>query len=91
METSALAQQLLEECVRDEQAARVVPSSDDALDLRAELRRLARADGLRIRTARVADTVVVVRLDAAVWSESAEQMREKLTPRHPDETPRSAE
>lgn len=91
METSALAQQLLEECVRDEQAAWVVPSIDDALDLRAELRRLARAEGLRIRTARVADIVVVVRLDAAVWSESAAQMREKLTPRHRDETPRRAE
>lgn len=47
----------------------------------AELRRLARAEDLRFRTARLADTVVAVRLDAAVWREDAAQMRDKQTPR----------
>ena len=37
--------------------------------------------GVRIRTARMGDTVVVARLDARLWKDDAATMRRKLTPR----------
>ena len=68
------------ECVEAEQSARRIGSDVDAAAVRERLRGLGRERDVRIRTARVDDTVVVVRLDAAVWDESSEVMRRKLTP-----------
>jgi hypothetical protein len=76
-----LAAQMLAECAREGQSARVVPRDADAAELRAEIRRRARADGVRIRTARMDDTVVAVRMDAAIWRDDAATMRRKLTAR----------
>lgn len=63
-----------------EQCARRVPSDDVAARIRDELRQLAARDRIKIRTARLADTVVVVRLDARVWRQDAATMRAKLSP-----------
>ena len=63
-----------------EQCARRVMSDADADAIRARIRHLAATDGIKIRTARMADTVVVVRLDAKVWSQDAATMRKKLAP-----------
>ncbi len=63
-----------------EQAARWVESDADAARIRARVRALARAEGIRVRTARYDGKVVVVRLDAALWQQSTATMREKLTP-----------
>jgi hypothetical protein len=35
---------------------------------------------VRIRTARMDSTVVIARLDAAIWQDGAATMRRKLTP-----------
>jgi hypothetical protein len=48
--------------------------------VRADLRSLARDAGVRIRTARMESTVVIARLDAAIWQDDAATMRRKLTP-----------
>lgn len=71
---------MLAECVTSEQSVRRVTATDEASAVRAELRALARADGVRIRTARLDDTVVVVRVDARIWHDDAATMRRKLTP-----------
>lgn len=47
-----------------QQCARVVPDDGIARDVRERVRRFALADGIRVRTARSGDTVVIVRLDA---------------------------
>ncbi len=75
------AAQMYAECVRSEQSARTVSADDEASAIRQEIRSLARADGLRIRTTRMDDTVVAVRLDAQLWKQSTAIMRETLTPR----------
>jgi hypothetical protein len=62
------------------QAARRVPSDDDAATVRADLRSLAKDAGVRIRTARMESTVVIARLDAAIWQDDAATMRRKLPP-----------
>lgn len=62
-----------------EQCARWVPDDRVAREVRQQVRRLARDDGVRIRTARLGDRVVVVRLDARVWQQDAATMRRKLT------------
>ena len=71
---------MLQTAVRDEQCVRRIESEDDATRVRLELRKLARRDGVHMRTARIGDTVVVVRLDAAVWNEDTATMRRKLSP-----------
>lgn len=80
MDTAALAAQLLADCVADEQAVRRVPSDPEAAAVRREVRRLARSGDVRIRTARVGDTVAVVRTDARIWQDDTATMRRKLTP-----------
>jgi hypothetical protein len=80
VDTAALAAQLLAECREREQSARTVTDDGDAAAVREEVRRLAAAAGLRIRTARMGSAVVVVRLDAAVWHEDTATMRRKLSP-----------
>lgn len=64
----------------EEQCAQVVP--DDALadEVRALVRRLASNDGIRVRTARMNDALVIVRYDAKVWTQGASTMRRKLAP-----------
>ena len=79
MTTQELARAMFIECVESEQSVRRVPDDDQAAALRAELRALARRDGVRIRTARMDDTVVGVRLDAQVWHDDAATMKRKLT------------
>jgi hypothetical protein len=80
VDVSSVAQDMFARVVEAEQCVRVVESDADAAALRAELRRLAKVEHLSIRTARLDDTVVAVRLDAAVWRESPDVMRAKLTP-----------
>lgn len=75
-----LAERMFESCARDQQCARRVPDDVEAEALRARLRVLAREQGLRIRTARIEDAVVVVLADADVWHEDAATMRRKLAP-----------
>lgn len=79
--TDGIALAMWEEARRQEQSARRVPSDADAELIRARIRRLARDAGVPIRTARMDGTVVAVRVDAAVWRESAAVMRVKLAPR----------
>jgi hypothetical protein len=79
--SGALAADMLAECARDGQSARVVADDAAADELRAGIRRRARADGVRIRTARMDDTVVAVRMDAAIWDDDTATMRRKLAPR----------
>ena len=81
MTPDRLAAVLLDEALQREQSARRVPSDGDAEAVRRTVRRLARERDVRIRTARMADTVVVVLADAAIWSDDAATMRAKLTPR----------
>ncbi|QIG43349.1 hypothetical protein G5V58_11750 [Nocardioides anomalus] len=73
-----LAVALWEQARDHEQAVRRVPDDDVARDVRARVRALAAGSGVRIRTARIDDTVVVVRLDAAVWDDDTATMRRKL-------------
>ena len=80
MTPKRLAAVMLDEAVRREQSARTVRSEGDAEVVRATLRRLARERSVRIRTARMADTVVVVLADAAIWTDDTATMRAKLTP-----------
>ena len=71
---------MLTECVAAGQSARRVADDADAAAVRAALRARARASGTRIRTARLDDTVVVARTDAALWTDDTATMRRKLTP-----------
>jgi hypothetical protein len=73
-----LAEELWAVARAEEQVVRVV--ADDALAdaVRALVRRRAAAEGVRVRTARMDDTVVVVRRDARIWDQDAATMREKL-------------
>lgn len=80
MDAGSHARQLFDMCVTEGQAARRIESDADAEAVRAELRRLARAAGVSIRTARLADTVVVARTDARLWRDDTATMRRKLTP-----------
>jgi hypothetical protein len=80
VDTAAMAREMLAECRDREQSARTVPDDGEAALVRAEVRRLAAGAGVRIRTARLDTTVVVVRLDAAVWHEDAATMRRELAP-----------
>jgi hypothetical protein len=65
---------------REQAAHRILPS-DDVEAIRRDVRRLARAEGVHIRTGIVDDALVVIRADAELWTESAATMREKLRPR----------
>ena len=75
-----LAAEMLEQCFSVGQSARRVADDTEAQDLRAALRRAARLRQLRIRTARIDDTVVLVRVDADLWTDDTATMRAKLTP-----------
>jgi hypothetical protein len=79
-EVEALAHGLWTTARSEEQSARRIPDDHVADAVRIRIRQLARADGVRIRTARMDDAVVVVRLDAKVWTEDAATMRRKLAP-----------
>lgn len=79
-EVEAFADELWARARDAEQSVGRVASDEDAERVRARVRRLAAAAGIAVRTARHDDTVVVVRLDAAVWQESSASMRAKLTP-----------
>jgi len=75
-----LARQLFELASANEQVAHRIRASDNVAETRSAIRVLAREKGIRIRTAVMGDVLVVVRADAAVWSESTQTMRAKLTP-----------
>ena len=77
---SKLAHELWTQCLAEEQSVRRVTREKEANETRAQVRRLAREAGVRIRTARMGDTVVVVRLDARIWKDDVATMRRKLTP-----------
>jgi hypothetical protein len=80
VDTAALAAEMFAACLAEGQAARRVPSDDDVATVRADLRNLAKDAGVRIRTARMDSTVVIARLDAAIWQDDVATMRRKLTP-----------
>lgn len=75
-----LADQMFEETVREGQSARRVDDDAEAALVREALRSRGQATGVRLRTARLGRTVVVARLDAAVWQDDGAIMRSKLTP-----------
>ncbi|MGT2426168.1 hypothetical protein [Amnibacterium kyonggiense] len=77
-EAERLARELWSTARSHEQCARVVPDDGLAAEVRRLVRRFAREDGVAVRTARMDDAVVAVRLDAAVWLEDAATMRRKL-------------
>ena len=76
----ALAGEMFAQAMEDGQSARRVESDARAATVRENLRRLGRSAGVRLRTARMDDLVVVARLDAALWNDDARTMRSKLTP-----------
>ncbi|MFI8634073.1 hypothetical protein ACIGEP_15925 [Microbacterium sp. NPDC077663] len=76
-----LARTLLDIAIRDEQVAHRITADVDVPAVRGEIRRLARQEGVRIRTALMNDVLVVVRANAKVWTDTQEMMRHKLTPR----------
>ena len=80
MDVEAVARAMVDTATAEEQCVRRVPGDADAAAVRARVRTLARQRGLRIRTARLDDTVAVVRLDAAVWHQDAATMRRLLAP-----------
>ena len=75
-----LAEDMYGECVAQGQSARRVPTEAARQQLRADLRRLARSAGVRIRTADRDGVVLIARLDAAIWQDDPATMRAKLTP-----------
>jgi hypothetical protein len=75
-----LAGAMFDEAVAVGQSARTVPDDAEADAVRRALRELGAAEGVRLRTARLDDTVVVARLDAAIWTDDTATMRAKLTP-----------
>jgi hypothetical protein len=76
-----MARTLLNAAIRDEQAVYQLSPADDVSALRAEIRRLARAEGIRIRTGLLdGDVLAVIMADAALWGEDAATMRGKLRP-----------
>lgn len=79
-EAERLASRLLDRAREREQSAHLLGEDDDPELIRREVRRLARARGMRIRTGLVDGTLVVIRADAALWNESTAVMREKLRP-----------
>lgn len=80
-----LAEQMFAETMRDGQSARRVAGDSDAEQLRARLRRLGRDRAVRVRTARLDQTVVVARVDAELWGDDRATMRAKLAPPAPAE------
>ncbi|WP_345479389.1 hypothetical protein [Amnibacterium soli] len=64
----------------EEQCVRTVPDDLAAAVVRRRVRRLAAADGVRVRIARPGDAAVVLRLDAAVWTRDAATVRRTLAP-----------
>ncbi|RFA09735.1 hypothetical protein B7R54_11350 [Subtercola boreus] len=84
MRTDDLARHLLDRAASDEQVAHRIRAGDDVPRLRAEIRRLARERGIRIRTSILGDVLgdvlVVVRADAAIWNDDIPTMRVKLLP-----------
>jgi len=79
-EAEALAAELWSIARDEQQASRRIASDSLAERVRAGIRVRAAADGVKVRTARIGDAVVVVRRDADVWGESAAEMRRKLLP-----------
>lgn len=75
-----VARTMFEQACDEGQSARRVPDGAQADAVREELRRLGRDAGVRLRTARLDDLVVVARLDAAIWTDDTATMRSKLTP-----------
>lgn len=81
VEAERLATQIWLTAREHEQCAQQLPDDILAREVRQRVRRLAREDGIKIRTARMGDSVVVVRLDAQVWNQDVATMRRKLTPK----------
>lgn len=75
-----LAEQLLEDAIADEQAVYELGPGEDPAVLRGHVRALARQRRMKIRTGIIEGVVAVVLADAALWSQPAHVMRQKLTP-----------
>lgn len=80
LESGQLAMKMWSITRSQQQCALVVPDDGIAREVRERVRRLALADGIKVRTARLGDSVVIVRLDAQIWTEDTATMRRKLTP-----------
>lgn len=80
-----LAQALFARAQQEGQAVvRCGPETPDD-DVRARVRALARAAGVKVRTGIVDGAVVVARTDAGLWTDDAATMRAKLAaPSEPD-------
>lgn len=74
------AMEMWDECQIEGQSARTVHSDATAFDIRKILRTLAHGGHMRVRTARIDDTVVIAAVDAPIWDDDAETMQRKLTP-----------
>ena len=80
MDADELAERLLRGAIAHQQASHQLTDEDDEAAIRREVRVLARARGIKIRTGVVEDAVVVILADAELWGQSAAVMREKLQP-----------
>ncbi|UIJ35603.1 hypothetical protein [Allobranchiibius sp. GilTou73] len=76
--TADLAEQLLQRALAKGQSAMRCDDSTDVDALRKVVRKLALDRGVRIRTGMLDRVLVVIRVDAALWDQSAAVMREKL-------------
>lgn len=77
---TGLAEMMFVETLAEGQSARYVRDDGRAAAVREALRECGRAAGVRLRTARMDDIVVVARLDADLWRDDRATMRRKLTP-----------
>jgi len=80
MSSLGLARRLFEIAAEREQVAYRIRPKDDVATVRKLVRGLARANNVRIRTARMGDVLVVVRADAAIWNDPVPVMKVKLSP-----------
>jgi len=80
MSSLGLARRLFEIAAEREQVAYRIRPKDDVGTVRKLVRGLARANNVRILTARMGDVLVVVRADAAIWNDPVPVMKVKLSP-----------
>lgn len=77
----SLAEKLLAQAVAEGQCAHRIAADDDVPALRAEIRRLARAQNIRIRSGIIDESIVAVAtIESPLWREPTAIMRQKLTP-----------
>ncbi|MEN0084650.1 MAG: hypothetical protein AAGC66_07770 [Leifsonia sp.] len=78
MDPHAIAAELLDRAVHDQQAVMRCDLSTPIEAIRAEVRRLARDRSIAIRTGMIGEVLAVVKADASLWSQPVSTMRAKL-------------